>query len=381
MKKKILFLITKSNFGGAQRYVYELATSLPKERFTAVVAFGGTGKQGALVGTLNDMLEHASIRTVPIRYLARDINIIVEFRAFFEILALIKKEKPDILHINSSKAGGLGALAGRLRGVPRIIFTAHGWPHQEERPLYQKISIYFVSWFSVLLSHKTIVVSKKDAETAPALFARKRVVYIPNGIQKFDILSRDGARLEIKKAVGKNIPNDAPWIGTISELTKNKGLDVALAAVSKIERCIFIIIGAGEERGRLELMADELGIHERVYFAGFIPNARRLLKAFDIYTLTSRKEGLPYALLEAGAVGLPIVASNVGGIPDIIENTVSGLLTTKNVPADIEKQLQKMLTDIPHRNEFGKRIKERVERKFLFTEMLNSTIRVYANTR
>src|SRR3989344_2148103 len=116
-KKKVLFIITKGNFGGAQRYVFDLATNLPKEKFEVVVACG----EGNL---LVERLGAEKIRAVKMSSSQRDINIIKDSKTFFEILRLIREEKPDVLHVNSSKAGGLGALAGRLTGIHKIIFTA-----------------------------------------------------------------------------------------------------------------------------------------------------------------------------------------------------------------------------------------------------------------
>lgn len=124
-REKILFLITKSNWGGAQRYVYDLAVTLDKEQFEPIVVLGGDG-------VLKNMLEHAHIRTISIKTLQRDVSIKKEFAFANELRKIIKEEKPSVLHVNSSKAGGVGALIGRLTGVPRIIFTAHGWAFNEQ---------------------------------------------------------------------------------------------------------------------------------------------------------------------------------------------------------------------------------------------------------
>ena len=135
VKKKILFVITKSNWGGAQRYVYDLATHLPKEEFEVAVAFGGTGEVGASAGLLEVRLREAGVRIIFLTTFARDIGILREFSAFFELLRTIRAENPDVLHLNSSKAGGLGALSGRIAGLRRIIFTAHGFAPNELRPV------------------------------------------------------------------------------------------------------------------------------------------------------------------------------------------------------------------------------------------------------
>ena len=159
-KKKILYLITKSNWGGAQRYVFDLATSLNKEEYDVVVALGGTGR-------LVDELKNKKVRVIQLKSLERDISIFKEIKSAIELFKIIKSEKPNILHINSSKAGGLGALIGRILGVPKIIFTAHGWAFNEDRPWRQKISIKTLHWLTILLSHTTITVSETTKRNVP----------------------------------------------------------------------------------------------------------------------------------------------------------------------------------------------------------------------
>ncbi len=167
---KILYLITKSNWGGAQRYAYDLATNLPKD-FSIAVACGGSGP-------LVQKLREKNIRVINISKLERDINLFSEFVVFFQLLKLFTTEKPDVIHVNSSKIGGLGAFAGRLSGVPKMIFTVHGWPFNEDRPLWQRKIIYFLTWLTILFSHKVITVCTADYNQ----FKSKKVVLTHNGI-------------------------------------------------------------------------------------------------------------------------------------------------------------------------------------------------------
>ena len=106
-RQKILLVITKSNWGGAQRYVYDLATNLPRDRFEVIVACGGSG-------TLITRLKESGVRVIPLGKLGRDISLGDDLGSFFSLLRILRTEHPDILHLNSSKAGGLGALAGRI---------------------------------------------------------------------------------------------------------------------------------------------------------------------------------------------------------------------------------------------------------------------------
>ena len=133
MATRILYLITKANWGGAQRYVYDLATAAKTQGYDVSVAYGEEGP-------LAPRLRASGIPAERIRGLARDIGWLREARAFFSLLRLLRRERPEVIHINSSKAGILGCLAARFTGVPRIIFTAHGWAFNEARPLRQRIA-------------------------------------------------------------------------------------------------------------------------------------------------------------------------------------------------------------------------------------------------
>lgn len=363
MKKKILFIITKSSWGGAQRYVYDLAVNLPKDQYEIAVACGGTGE---LVRRSAD----AHIPVMEIPNLERDISIVKEVRALFSIMDIVRSARPDILHINSSKAGGLGALAGRIMGVKKIIFTVHGWPFREKRNALWRLLVWLASWATLLLSTTAIAVSHKDLEDSPI---PKKTVYIGNGVQPVEFLSRKDARA----ALFKGAPENELWAGTIAELTRNKGVDILVKAARSMPTTRFFIIGDGEERNYLEALARSLGVHDRVVFMGTIPEAYRLVPALDIFILPSRKEGLPYTVLEAGMAGAAVIASTTGGIPEIVRNGETGVL----VPPEDEKALIRAVESLSKNPEkriwLGRNLRAFVLREHAFDEMLKKTLRVY----
>lgn len=311
LKKKILFVITKSNWGGAQKYVYDLATALPKDQFEAAVAFGGTGGMNASSGLLAERLKTSGVRTIFLTAFTRNIYLFRDFKAFFELLTVINREKPDVLHLNSSKAGGLGALAGRVAGIQRIVFTAHGFAHNEMRPFYQRIFIWIASWFTILFVHKVIVLSDYELKRAPVMFSRRKIVVIHNGIDM-------QMPLDSGEVIRTAFPANAHITGTVGELTKNKN-QIALIEQAKNNPAMYVaIVGEGEDRLYLKKKIEEYGLENRVKLMGFQP-ASVVLKGFDTFALPSLKEGLPYVLLEARAAGLHIVANRVGGVSEILD--------------------------------------------------------------
>ncbi len=303
--KKVLYVITKSNWGGAQRYVYDMATNLPKGDFEVAVVLGGSG-------ALKDKLDAAGVRTISIGSLQRDISLVKEFSAFRELVHILKTEKPDVVHLNSSKAGALGALAARVAGVPTIIFTAHGWPFAEKRSWLWKSLAYIGSWTTATLTTNIICVSQNDLHLAAYIpFASHKAVRIHNGIDQH---MHFGTGEVIRSA----FPVGVHITGTIGELNKNKNQIVLIEEAKNNPVMYVAIVGEGELRGFLESKIKEYGLEGRVKLFGFLP-ASEVLKGFDTFALPSLKEGLPYVLLEARAAGLPIVANRVGGIGEILD--------------------------------------------------------------
>lgn len=304
-KKRILFIITKSNWGGAQRYVYDLATHLPTDQYEVAVALGGTG-------ALKQKLETAHITVLQLHHVQRDLSVSADVGGFLSLYRTIRSYKPDIVHLNSSKAGGLGALAARLLGVQKIIFTVHGWPFEEKRFFLWRLFAFIGSWVTTVLSHAVIVISTVDLHIGKRLpLCRHKMHLIYNGI---DFAMHFGSGAQIRNA----FPPGAHITGTVGELTRNKNhISLITRAQTDPNLCV-AIVGEGEERGRLEAKIREHGLEHRVKLFGFLP-ATDVLRGFDTFTFPSLKEGLPYVLLEAKAAGLPITANRVGGVSDVLD--------------------------------------------------------------
>ncbi|HWP61324.1 MAG TPA: glycosyltransferase [Candidatus Paceibacterota bacterium] len=303
-KKTILFLITKASWGGAQRYVYDLAMGL-QNGFEITVAYGQEG-------LLTKKLAGAHIPTLGIQSLQRDVSILNDLKSFFELRRLFNTKKPDVVHLNSSKAAAIGALAARMSGVPRIIFTVHGWPFGEQRNAISRFLIYIISWFTAVLSHQVIVVCDYDLQIAKKMpFVGGKTVRIYNGI---DLNLPLGSGEVIRGA----FPQGVRITGTIGELTKNKN-QIALIEQAAHDPAMFVaIVGDGEDRWYLKSEIEKYGLTERVKLFGFM-EAAGVLRGFDTFALPSIKEGLPYVLLEARVAGLPIVANRVGGVGEILD--------------------------------------------------------------
>ncbi len=355
--------------GGASRYTFELALGVKDTHDVQIVA-GGSGE-------LFEQAKKAGIATVSIPNLARDISIFKEIQSFLFFVSLFKKEHPDVVHVNSPKVGGLGGLAARIAGVKKIIYTAHGWAFFEDRPHYQKLLIRFFSYVTVLLVTKVIAVSKKDAHAFDGwLFTKNKIIHIPNGVTLNAHVTHEEARTVLHSY---DIPTRGMIVGTIAELHNNKGLTYLIEAAKDISDATFVVIGTGEEEDALRALVQKTNLGARFFFTGYIPNAARLISGFDIFVLPSLKEGLPYVLLEAGAQGVPVVASNVGGIPEIIEDGKSGLLVSAKKPSELKTAIGELLKDEEKRWLFSAALKTKIAEEFSLKGMIQKTVAVYSS--
>ena len=373
-KQKLLYIITKSQFGGAQRYVYELAENL-KNDFDVSVVCGGSGE-------LIHKLHQARIETIPLRHIVRDMGIMQEVRAFLEMKRVIADIQPDIVHLNSSKAGVLGAVAARMVGVPHIIFTAHGWPFLERRNILWKAVAWAGSWVTALLAHTVIVVSKYDKEQARMPFISPlRVIH--TAVPHVTFLPRPSARLSLFTSELVQKHRDALWLGTIAELTPNKNIFTAIDAVEMYNKThtdtiFYTIVGSGELGEKLTQYIEDKDLGEYVRLTGYVDDARKYLAAFDMFLLPSKKEGFPYVLLEAGSAGLPVLASRVGGIPELIQNNRTGLLIDPDNVKNIVAAFDIYAADPALREKHAAALIERIENHHALPVMIEKTKRLYS---
>jgi glycosyltransferase involved in cell wall biosynthesis len=317
---KILYVITKGNWGGAQRYVFDLAVAAKARGYDVAVAFGEPGK-------LQPELAQAGIRTIPLPI--KNEGSFIAIRHAKEILKkLFEEEKPDIVHLNSSLVGISGAWAARSanwrRHAPNVIFTDHGWVFMEKRSIPMRIVLWCISWITTLLVDKIIVVSDYELKLTKRMpFAGKKTVRIYNGL---DLHMQFGSGDIIRQA----FPAGVKITGTVGELTKNKN-QITLIEEAKNNPAMYVaIVGQGVDRPMLESKIKEYGLSDRVKLFGFQP-AHDVLKGFDIFALPSVKESLGFAVLEARIAGLPIIANRVGGVGEALDKPLSEFSKEKMV--------------------------------------------------
>jgi len=366
---RILELVVSTDLGGGPSQVNELVTRLPREEFAVTVA----GPPG---GVYAGIFVEGGARFVSIATdrLAR--------RPFLDVLHLIRREGIDLVHSHGKGAGVYGRLAARVARVP-AVHTFHGIHYAGYRAGLGRAYLALERRLARLT--KAIVhVSESQAVEAAALGLAPPTssCVIVNGIDAARIVASARPRVEARRAL--ELDQEALVVGTVARFDPVKRLDVLLRAFALVSAmhpaARLVIVGDGPERARLSALAVSLGIEDRVRFPGFIAEASRLLAALDLYASASRKEGLPLAIIEAMAYGLPVVATRVPGHVDVVAQGVTGLLVTPDDHRELGQVMLDLLADPRRRAEMGAAGRRRVEERFSAFRMAAETADLYRAT-
>jgi glycosyltransferase involved in cell wall biosynthesis len=357
-KPRVLVLVTLAEVGGAQTYVARLLPALA-ERYDVTVAAHGPGPLAAAA-------EDAGARFVPLANVRRPISA-RDVLGLIELVQLIRRIQPDLVHINSSKAGVLGRLAARIARVPVVVFTVHGWAFKAADGA-ARTAYLWADRACRRLTTCTICVSQTELEAG--LDARTctsaRSVVIRNGVAAH---ATPRATLE----------GNPPVVLSVGRLKAPKTFVTLVEALARLDPGTFRaqIVGEGPERA-----AVEAALRGPVELLGEREDVPALLAAADVFVLSSASEGLPMSVLEAMAAGLPVVASAVGGVPELVADT--GVLVPPRDPGALAEALRTVIADRELRVRLASAARERVQAEFslersvaahleLYEELLNTT--------
>lgn len=355
-KKKVLFIITQSEIGGAQQFIIQFIKQVGKDSYDISVAVGSDGD-----GSFSRTLIELEIPVFVLSTLKRNISPIYDVVAINQTKKLIQKLKPDTILLGSSKAGFIGSLAARYcQPRPKVIYRIGGWTFNDPWPswkkyLWKKLEKISASWKDVIVvNNNNDLIQAKEMGIKP----RQNIVLIHNGLDpyKIEFIERDIARSQLGIQPSKKV------IGTIANFYPSKGLKYLVEAATKISRedVVWCVIGDGAERHTLNKLINENGLTEKVLLVGRKDRAAEYLTAFDIFLLPSIKEGFPWAVLEAMAAKLPVIAARVGAIPEIIEDGVSGLIIEPGNPGQIADRVTMLLNNESKAREMGIQAHQRV---------------------
>ncbi len=341
-KFKVIHVITRFDKGGSAENTFLTVRGLDKERYDVCLISGLSqesrmSRQEAAGAEVNlAEAEKGGVRIITIPELVRNIDPVKDIKALFRLMSIFKQENPDIVHTHTSKAGILGRWAAFfIAKTPIIVHTPHGHIFWGYFNSWKTSVLIFLERLTARITDRIIMLTEQERKDHLrfAVAAEEKFAVIHSGVDLHDFLNVFIDPADVKEKLG--IPRDSFVVGTVGRLTPVKGQKYLMEAAAKIvqrePRAMFVFLGDGELLAGFTEMASVPGIKDHLKFLGWRPDVADVMSAFDVFVLPSLNEGMGKVLVEAMAMGKPIIASNVGGIQDLVTHGENGLLVP---PAD-----------------------------------------------
>lgn len=321
MTKKILIIVTKGEVGGAQQFVFNLAKGTHEKGCDITVGFGDGG-------FLPDKLKAENIKYHQFKHLKRTNSFLLNFLFILELRRYINQNEFSIVHFNSTNSlfGAIGAKLSKIK--PRTIFTFHGLSYLDagsNKNFLIKLVFYLFFKFCLLFVDKNIFICHANLDYAKKIKLVKNGVVIHNGIENI-YLNKEKSTKFLSSIIDGDLKNKK-IIGSIGRLAYPKNYEFLIKAASKLcqqnDNFVFVIIGEGPERKKYEKLIRQYNLEKNFFLPGEIKDASLYIKAFDLFVLTSKFEGMPITLLEALDANVETVASQVGGVKELLSDDES----------------------------------------------------------
>ena len=374
-KIKVAHVITRLDPGGSAENTLLTIKGLDPARYSLTLIYGKTVHHPK--ADLQE-IEAKGIEVIYIESLIRPIRIDKDLVVLFKLYHLFKDRKFDMVHTHSSKAGLLGRLAAYGAGVKYIVHTPHGHVfYGYFNPLTNAILILLERWLGKITNRLiTLTERGKEEHVAYRILPAERIVSIYSGIQIEKFQEND---VQIASEFERLGPG--PFVGIVARLVPIKGHRYLIKAIPKILQEIptvrFLFVGGGPLRGTLEAQCHLLDISHAVFFLEERPDIRPFLKGFTVVVLTSLNEGMGRVLLEAQAMGKPVIGTRVGGIPEVIQEGETGFVVPPKDSKALAEVILTLLKDHGKRQVMGQAARRWVKGKFGINEMVSKISRLY----
>jgi len=376
-KINLLYVITKMELGGAQKQLLSLINNLDKEVYDI---FLFTAKDGFLINEVAFIDKLTLYRSI---FLERSINLFKDALALSEIYSFIRKNRIQIVHTHSSKAGILGRFAAKLAKTPIIIHTVHGWSFHNYQSRIINYFYLILEKICANFTDKIIVVSNFDRNRGlkNSIGGGKQYILIRYGIDDSKFKNREG-RNDVRKALGLN--NTDLVVGMIACFKPQKApldfIKLAAAIKGRFSDVKFILVGDGVLRKKVSDLVKKLNLENQVVLSGWRDDIPLILSAFDVFVLTSLWEGLPIAVLEAMACGVALVATDTGGIGEAVIDGQTGYLAQTGDIVSMQDKVEELLKNSRRRDEFIRLSKAVIDsQEFSLSNMVKNTQGLYSD--
>lgn len=360
---RIAYVITRADaVGGASIHVRDLSRAMQDAGHQVLVFIGGTGP-------VTEQFASAGIDFHSLEFLGRPVRPMRDVRAFLELKRALQDWRPDLVSTHTSKAGWLGRAACAAPGIP-AIYTPHGWTITNRLGRAAGAVYTLAERIAAPWSAAIVCVSEYERELAIAKRvgtpAQLRVVY--NGVR------------DISPDLRAQPAGEPVRIICVARFEAPKDHATMLKALGRVRSTAWnlILIGEGPLESSIRAEAQQLRLSDRVWFAGYQHDPSQLLASAQVFVLSSRSEGFPRSILEAMRAGLPVIASDVGGIREAVVDGTCGILVPASDPMSLAAALERLIQNARERQRMGEEGHHIFERRFRFDQMLERTEALYA---
>jgi glycosyltransferase involved in cell wall biosynthesis len=356
---KIAYLLTRSDsVGGASIHVRDLSRTLKEQGHTITVYIGGAGP---VVG----MLESVGVTCVRLRYLKRALNPLYDGLALIELLRQLKNDKPDLVSCHTSKAGALGRVAAWVLGYP-AVYTPHCWSFVEGFP--QARWYLLVEKFLMRFSAAVIAVSHWEKELAVkrGLRPEQKIRVIHNAMRE--------------SSYGKANPDREPvHLVSVARFEPQKDHQTLVRALARCQDISWRVdfIGDGPDQDRIKGHVEALGLGGRIRFLGACPEVEKRLSEYQGFILCSLWESFPRSILEAMQAGLPVIATDVGGVNEAVRDGVTGRTVPPRDIDQLASALRVLMSEPATRKRWGEAGREEFFKHWQMDTMVRKTVALY----
>ena len=351
----------------------------------AVQEAGGEAIGISAPGPFVQEIEDRGIRHIPLPSSTRGVNWTADLRAARELWRILRREKVDVLHTHNPKPGVYGRIVGRLAGVPLVVNTVHGLYATENDSWSKRTAVYLLETIASRFSHIELIQSREDLEILTRLHIRSpaKTSWLGNGVDlaRFDprrFSSQD--RIDVRKELG--LDPDTVVVGTVARLVAEKGYPELFDAAKAFDHGItFVCVGPDdpEKVDALPRQILEQAKQQGVRFLGMRDDVDRLYVAMDIFVLPSHREGFPRAAMEAAAMGLPIIATDIRGCREVVEHERNGLLFPIRRPDELARAIARLADSPELRSQMGIQSREKALVEFDESRVVQTVLKAYGH--
>jgi len=378
-RTKIVRIIARLNIGGPALHVVNLNKGLSSDRFESLLV---TGSPNPGEGSMLDYAQENDVHPLEISQMVGEASLRPrDFKALLKLYRILRVERPQIVHTHTAKAGFLGRLAAQMAGVPVIIHTYHG----------HVLNGYYgpaTSWLLKMMERglaritdRLVAVSElvKEDLIAYRIAPAEKISVIPLGFDLEPFFNCRSLRGQFRSELG--LGPDIRLVGILGRIAPIKNhrlfLESAARIVEQDSTVRFVIVGDGILKSEMEGYAQDLHISEQVIFTGWRRDLPRIYADLDVLVVSSNNEGTPVSAIEAMASGCPVVATRVGGLPDIIKEGETGYLVSARQPQPLAGAIVRVIENAQAAEQMGRSGRLSVKEKFSLDRLVSDTEALY----